>query len=534
MSLKRIVNAQSKTITAAAGIVAISTLMSRILGFVRIHLFASFFGAGQLRDIYVAAFRLPDLIFTLLVTGGVSAGFIPIFTRLWHKKNNQAWELTNSVLNALLISLGVLSLILLISAPIIMPLIVPGFNAEQTKIVINLTRLLLLQPILLGISSVFSGVLHSFKRFVIVAIAPLLYNLGIIAGILFFYNWFGVYGLVMGVLLGAFLHMIIQLPSIIHAGFSYKPVLNFHNYGLKKLLKLMPSRSLSLLVFQINIFVITIIASTLGEGKIAVFNYADILRSFPLAVFGLAFAVGAFPSFAEFIAKNKKKKFIHSLINTLRQILFFLIPTSILLIVLRAQIVRVILGRGVFDWTATILTINCLKWFAFGLVAHAGVYLFSRAFWALQDTTTPFLAGLAGAVVNICGCLYLAPKMGIAGLALAFTASYIFTALILFIALRFRVGALEEKVLFLASLKILLASLLAGFACYGLLQVLAPMVNMKTFIGISAQGLLAGLGGAIIYIIACHFLKVAELGPIKTLIKARARRICEIIKPSTV
>ena len=324
--LKNLLNSKSKTITAAAGILAICTLGSRLLGLVRLHLFAYFFGAGDIRDIYVASFKLPDLIFLLLVTGILSAGFIPVFTDYLNKNPKKAWALANNLLNILLLGLICISIVLFLIAPLIMPLIVPGFSADKTQTIINLTRILLLQPILLGLSSIFSGILHSHKRFLIVALGPLLYNIGIILGIVLFYNWFGIYGLIYGVILGAFMHMAIQIPAIIYSGFKYRPIFNFKDAKLKRVLKLAPSRMSALLVLQINVFVITIIASTLGQGKLSVFNYADLLQSFPLAIFGLSFAVAAFPTLSDFASKKNTQEFIKNLINTLRQILFFLIP----------------------------------------------------------------------------------------------------------------------------------------------------------------------------------------------------------------
>jgi len=526
--LRNIFNSQSKTITAAAVILAFSSLASRVLGLFRIHLFAYFFGASDIYDMYVAAFRIPDLLFVILATGALSAGFIPVFTDFLNKNKKQAWQLANNVLNILLLALISISVILFLLAPWIVPLTVPGFDTEKTNTTINLTRLLLLQPILLGLSSLFSGILHSLKRFLVVAVAPLLYNIGIIIGIIFFYSWFGIYGLIFGVVLGAFMHMIIQVPGIIYSGFRYQPIFNFKDKKLKRILRLMPSRALALLTAQINVFVITMIASTLGAGKLSVFNYADLLQSFPLAIFGLSFAAAAFPTMAEFLSKKQKDKFINSLINTLRQILFFLVPASALIIVLRAQIVRVILGRGAFDWTATSLTINCLQFFAIGMFAHGTIFLFNRAFYALENTKTPFIIGFAGVVVNITGCLILSSIMGISGLALAFAIANIFTALVLFIVLHFKLGYLNDWVLFKSIFQISLAALLAGLVAYAGLYLMAPQVNMRTFAGIALQGFIAGIAGIAVYILVCWFLQLKEMLVLRDMIKLKLKKIYEI------
>jgi len=525
--LKHILNSKSKTITAAAVILAVATLASRLLGLIKIHLFAYFFGAGDIYDVYVAAFRLPDFLFLLLITGTLSAGLIPVFTDYLNKNEKQIWCLASNILNIIMSSILFLSVVLILVAPWLVPLIVPGFSPEKTALIINLTRLLLLQPIFLALSSIFSGILQSFKRFLIVALAPLLYNIGIISGLLFFQQTWGIYGVIYGVILGAFLQMIIQLPPVISAGFRWQPLFNWHDPGLKRVIKLAPPRVLALLVSQINIFVITIIASTLGKGRLSAFDYADLLQSFPVDIFGLSFAMAAFPTLADFLSRNKTKQFVHSLINTLRQILFFLVPASVFIIILRAQIVRVILGQGAFDWTATRLTINCLQFFAIGIFAQAAILLFIRAFYALENTKTPFIVGLVGAGINIIGCMILSQKLGVAGLALAFSLANIATALLLYIVLHFKtkISYLDDLILLKAVLKIVLASLFAGLAVYGMLNLMALFVNMRTYLGITTQGLIAAIIGLIVYALACVLMRIKEMLVLCNLIKIKLKKL---------
>jgi len=526
--LKHILNSKSKTITAAAVIFAVATLASRLLGLIKIHLFAYFFGAGDIYDVYVAAFRLPDFLFLLLITGTLSAGLIPVFTDYLNKNEKQIWCLASNILNIIMLSILFLSAFFILIAPWLIPLIVPGFGPEKTALTINLTRLLLLQPIFLALSSIFSGILQSFKRFLITAIAPLLYNIGIILGLVFFQSIWGIYGVVYGVILGAFLQMLVQLPPIIYSGFRWQPLFNWRYPGLKRIIKLAPPRVLSLLVSQINIFVITIIASTLGKGRLSAFDYADLLQSFPVDIFGLSLAMAAFPTLADFLSQNKTKQFIHSLIDTLRQILFFMAPASVFIIILRAQIVRVILGQGAFDWTATRLTINCLQFFAIGMFAQATILLFTRAFYALENTKTPFIIGLVGAGINVIGCMILSQKLGIAGLALAFSIANIITALIFFIVLHFKVGYLDDWILIKAVLKIILASLIAGFVVYGMLNLMALVVNTRTYIGIATQGLVAAVCGIAAYVLICLFLQIKKMLVLGNLIKIKLKKIHEI------
>jgi len=362
----------------------------------------------------------------------------------------------------------------------------------------------------------------------VTAIAPLLYNIGIILGLVLFQSVWGMYGVVYGVILGAFLQMLVQLPPMINSGFRWQPLFNWHDSGLKRIIKLAPPRVLALLVSQINIFAITNIASTLGKGRLSAYDYADLLQSFPVDIFGLSFAMAAFPTLADFLSQNKTKEFIHSLINTLRQILFFMAPASIFMIILRAQIVRVILGQGAFDWTATRLTINCLQFFAIGMFAQAAILLFTRAFYALENTKTPFIIGLVGAGVNVIGCIILSQKLNVAGLALAFSIANIATALVFFIVLHLKVGYLDDWIFIKAVLKIALASLIAGFVVYGMLGLMALFVNTRTYIGIGSQGLIAAAFGVIAYVLICLFLRIKEMLILCNLIKTKLKKIYEI------
>lgn len=523
---RRLFNNQSKTITSAAVILGLATLASRILGLIRERLFAHFFGAGDIIDMYVAAFRIPDLVFVLLVTGALSAGFIPVFTGyVTRRRENEAWQVANDVLNVMLVSVIGLCLILFFLAPILVPLIVPGFDKAKTEITVNLSRILFLSPILLGISSLFSGILNSFKRFFVVSLAPILYNIGIIIGILFFVRPWGVYGLVLGVILGTFLHLLIQVPSVIYSGFRYQWIFNLKQKGFRRILKMMPPRTMALFIAQINLLIITIIASTLPKGSLAVFNYANNLASFPIAIFGLSFAVAAFPTLAGYISQGKKKKFIHSFAFTLRQILFFIIPASVLMLVLRAQIVRVILGTGMFDWQATKLTLRCLGFFSFSLFAQAAVLLLDRAFYALQNTKIPLLAGLISAIVNIAASLILSRFMGIAGLALAFSIASFVNALLLYLALQIKIGNLGDFQIFVSILKIGLSSVIAGLITYGTLYLIEPFVNTRTGIGILTQGLIAGLIGIAVYFVLVSLIKCREMAAFGNLLKTQLVRM---------
>lgn len=519
-----LLNGQAKTITSAAIILGAAGLVSRLLGAFRDRVLAGSFGAGDELDIYWAAFRIPDIVYNLLVIGALSAGFIPIFTSYFSKSENsketnicdikdprnEGWHLANGILNILILGLIAICAILAIFAPVVMKIVTPGFSGEKLRLTISLTRFMLLSPIFLGVSAVLGGILQSTRRFFFFAIAPIMYNLGIIFGALVLVKIWGIYGLAAGVALGSFLHMVIQIPSAVSCGFRYRFVLGFKHEGILRITKLMVPRSLSLATSQITWLAMTVIASTLGSGSLSVLNFANNLHSFPLGIIGLSFAVAAFPTLSEWAAKKDWFKFKETLSLAVRQILFFIIPASALLIVLRAQIIRVILGTGKFDWGDTVATIEAFQYFCIGLFAQALIYLLIRAFFAIEDSKTPFFVGIFGSVIAVVMAFIFANSLKVAGISLALSIGSIFMALLLWFYLRRKIGPLGEKEIIFSTLKIILASFLAAVAAFITLRIMVFFVDTHTGLGIFVQGLAAGLVGLAIYVSIGLILRSSE------------------------
>ncbi|MBI3290651.1 murein biosynthesis integral membrane protein MurJ [Candidatus Falkowbacteria bacterium] len=516
--LKKLLNGKSKTITSAAIILGAASLFSRLLGILRDRILAGEFGAGAELDIYYAAFRIPDLIFNLLVLGALSAGFIPVFTGYLRSKA-KAWELVNVLFNVMLISLIIVVVLLIILAPWLVRVITPGFTAEQLELTAAMTRIMLLSPIFLAISGIFGSVLQSLKRFFVYSTAPIMYNIGIIIGALFFVRYFGIFGLAWGVVFGAFMHMIVQVLTVFGAGYRYRWSFDIKNKGLTTVFKMMVPRTLSLMVSQINFLVITIIGSTLAAGSIAIFNLANNIQSFPLGIFGISFAIASFPTLSELA--RKKKQFIDTLSLTIRQILFFIIPTSALLIILRAQIVRIILGSGRFDWEDTVLTLEALSFFAFSLFAQSLILVMARAFYAKKDSKTPFYIGLISAAANIILAVYLIDSLGVIGLALAFSLANILNFVLLSIILHYRLGSLDGQKITVSTLKIIAATFMLGIFAQAIKYPISQAFGTQTFIAVSLQAALATAGGIGIYLLTCWALKSEELGIITSSLKKK-------------
>jgi len=520
---KLLINGPSRTITSAAAVIALTGFVSRLLGVVRDRVLAGEFGAGNILDAYYAAFRIPDLVFNLLVMGALSAGFIPVFAGYLNKSNDkqEAWDLASGLLNILIILLIIICGALVLLAPFLVPLIAPGFNQEKIKMTVELTRIMFLSPIFLGLSSLFGGILQTFKRFLVFSLAPIFYNIGIIIGAVVFVRWWGIIGLAVGVVFGALMHMLIQIPTAVNLGFRYKTYLSLTHPGIRKIGRLMVPRTLGLAITQINLVIITIIASILPEGSLAIFNLANNLQSFPVGIFGISYALAAFPTLSEYFVQNKSEEFVQTFSKTVRQILFLIIPTSVLFITLRAQIVRVILGSGQFDWNATILTAAALGFFSLSMFAQALIPLLARSFYARHNTKTPFWAAFIGMIVNTGLALLLAKPLGIIGLALAFTIASIVNLLALYIWLRHKIGRLNEKVIIKSTSKVLVASLIMA----GLVQLtkylIALTLDIDTFIGIFSQGLVAGLVGIVVFIAVSYLLKSDEIKFFETVFKRR-------------
>jgi len=526
--IKKLFKNTESSITGAAILLGAASFLSRIMGIIRDRIFAHHFGAGDVLDAYYAAFRTPDLVYNLLIVGALSAGFIPIFLELKEKNKKEAWHVTNSVLNIIALGAFVVCAILFIFMPSLVHLIVPGFDGEKQTLTVLLSRIMFVSPIILGVSSLVSGVLQSYKSFLIYSLTPIMYNLGIIIGAVFFVPLMGATGLAYGVLLGALMHLLIQLPTFFKLGFRYRPVFDIGHKAVRKIWKMMIPRTLSLATAQINLVVITILASTLTEGSLTIFNFANNLQYFPVGIIGISFAVAAFPSLSELVAKGRKAEMITQLIKTTRQILYFIIPLSILFLILRAQIVRTVLGSGAFDWDATIQTADTLAFFTLSLFAQAMIPLLARGFYAIQDTWTPFLIGVSSTLINVLAAIFLKDIYVVRGLAFAFSISSVFQGALLWFSLRHKVGPMKEKTLLLFLGKITFAAMIMAVLTQYLKAPLSLIVDMTRLWGIFLQGLLAGIAGILVYILVTWLLGIEEVQIIKRSFKKKLLKLSDV------
>ena len=434
--------------------------------------------------------------------------------------------MAGGIMNLAIVFISVLSLIFALFAPWIMKMITPGFSPEKISQVVIFTRIMFLSPLFLGISGIFGGILTSFKRFLIYSLAPIFYNFGIIVGVLVFVRFMGPIGLAWGVVFGAFLHVIVQYPAARNLGYrhSWSFIGHFSNKEIRKIFRLMIPRTLGIAIGQINLLVITIFASTMAAGSLAIFNFAQNLESVPLGIFGISFSIAVFPTLSHFAAKKDDQNFIISFSQTFRQILFFVIPASVFILLLRAQLVRIILGSGKFDWEDTELTFSCLGILAASLFAQSVIPLLARSFYAMHDTKTPFYIAIVSEVVNIGTVLLLIGKYQILSLAIAFSLSSIAQMMLLLFWLRTRYDNLDDKKIIRAILKIVLATFAAGIGIQLLKYIVGRSVDMDTFIGVFVQFSVSASAGVLIFAAVCHAIKLEEFMNFKKSLSKRLFR----------
>lgn len=514
------------SIPSAALTLAITALASNVLGVLRERLIAGKFGATHLTDIFYASFRLPDLVFNLLVLGAVSSAFIPIFVDSLKEKDKEESNLiAANFMNFLAICTIILGIVIFVLARKLVPLLLPGFFLGNTPTDINTfnlavtaTRIMILSPVFFAISAVFGGILNSHKRFLAYSLAPIIYNLSIILSIIFLSDKTSspIYGLLYGVIIGAFLHAAIQLPAVLITGWRWRPVLNFRAHELPKIIKLMVPRVFSIGVGQINILVDTVIASFF-IGGITVLNFANDIQTLPTVVFGISIATAVFPLLAEQSGASQRKQFLTTFSESARKILYFMIPATIGIIVLRAQIVRLVFGVGNFTWDNTYWTTKALGFFAIGLIAQGLIPLLVRAFYSLKDTKTPLVISLIVMLVNLLLSVTLpfikVLELGIAGVSLAYSIAAIVNAILLFWFLHNKIGALDkDNRIFASTTRLLFASVVMGILAHYSLYLIEPYVATSTVVGLAIQTGFAILVGALTYFGLTHLFRCEEAG----------------------
>jgi putative peptidoglycan lipid II flippase len=525
----------------AAMILAFSSLLSGFLGLFRDRLLAGIFGAGQTLDIYYASFKIPDFLYILSLAIGSVTVLIPFFLEKMAVSLERGRDFFDNIFSVFLLIMLVLITVVFFLVPLFSDIVAPGFSPEAKNQFIVLTRILLLSPLILGLSNLVSSVIQSFNRFFVYALSPLLYNAGIILGIVFLLPRFGLRGLVAGVILGAVLHLCIQLPTLFRLNCLPRLKIKFDPREAWKVIKFSFPRTLGLSLHQLVLIFITAVASLFNAGSIAVFNLSFSLQSIPLAVIGVSYSVAAFPTLAKLFVNGQRDKFLEQTVLAMRQIVFWSIPASILMIVLRAQIVRVIYGYGKFDWRDTRLTAAAAGIFAVSIIAQSLVILFARAFYAAGKTTRPVVVNVISSVLTVGGVFLLlslirgsssgsllntilrtkdVPGSEMLILPIVYSLGMFINAFILVKIFENDFGSIWFRVK-RGFLQVVFASLLMGGTVYLALNIFDKIFNIRTFIGIFLQGAVSAILGITVWFFVLRVFKNKELDNIINVLRQK-------------
>ncbi len=514
---------QPRRLARAAAIVMLFFVVSRLLGLVRDIVISHQFGTSRELDAYFAAFNIPDFVFTVLAGGALGSAFIPTFSAILAQNDAaRAWRLASAVIQLTFWLLTVLCVVLAIFAsPIVTLTVARGFAPTEQHLTADLMRWMLVTPIIFGVSGIVMGILNSHQHFVLPALAPVMYNVAIIAGALWLAPTMGVYGLVVGVVTGAVLHLLVQMPWFLQKQFQVSGF-KFQTWDLKfeisqdvhHVVRLMLPRTFGIAAVQINFLVNTILASTLPAGRIAALAYAWRLMLLPVGVVGQSLATAVFPTFSAQTARDERDEFRSTLSMALRTTLYLTMPAAVGLFVLGAPLVALLFQRGEFDAQSTSETAFALQFFALALFAHSSLEIVTRAFYALHDTLTPVAIGIGAMILNIVLSVMLLAPLAHGGLALANSMATILELVILLAILRRRLGDIDARRIALSTVRISVASIVMGV-------VIAWLAHALASFGAIVVAIVGAMIGAVIYFVVTLLLRSEEITFVLQRIKRR-------------
>ncbi len=506
---------QQTSINSAAAIIAMANAFSVIFGFVRTRVVLSYF-SEEVVTAWTLASQIPDLLFQLLIFGALSAAFIPIFLSL--KKTHDdatAFKMSGIVLNVLLVIFTLASILIFIFAePLTMARIGDKLSAEQIVIVIKLTRVMLLAQIFFTVSNIMTGVLQSYKRFIIPSLAPVIYNLGIIIGVILFSGQFGIYSAGLGVIIGAFMHMVVQIPLVFKLGF--KPTLSFNikHPGVMKLFLLSPARFLTIGISQFQTLALAYFATSIGQLSFLYISYATYLSVFPIRMFGVPLSQAALPFLSQYSKQEELAKFRDLILQSLHQISFLAMPTSVLLLILRVPIVRLAFGTDNFSWTSTVTTGKILAILALSITAQAMVQLLIRGFHALKNTQTPLIISLVFTTFYLLASFYVVKytSYGVIGLATVNALSFVIELLLFIIMLNRVIPEFISKKMLIPQLKMVSASFFMAIFLYLPFRIFDELIfNTTKTVELIGLTITTGTIGMLVYIYFAALFEIKEL-----------------------
>ncbi|AVX30411.1 putative peptidoglycan lipid II flippase [Carboxydocella thermautotrophica] len=518
-------SSKSGGVARAAGILMVTMILSRILGLVRDQVLTARFGSSHLTDAYLAAFTIPDLLYNLLVGGALSAAFIPVFSSyLARGEEKEAFTVASTAINLVMLLLSLGTVLAMIFTPALMPLVAYKFPAETREITIYLTRIMLPSVLFTALNGLMMGILNSYKHFTAPAVGALWYNVAIILAGWFLAPWLGIAAFPVGVLLGVMANFLWQLPRVKKIGFRYRPVLELRHPGLQKMLWLMLPALLGLAANQINLIINQNLASGLDAGSITALRVANRLMAVPLGVFAFAIGAAVFPTLTSLAAVGKMSEFKNTLLDGLRSVFFITLPAAAGLMALAEPIVRLLFQQGKFSAADTRLTALALFWYCLGLFAQGAVLVVTRAFYALQDTTTPVSVAVVTILINYLLNVAMVERFAAPGLAFGYSVTGIINFLALLYLLRRKTGPLGLSQLVRSWGKGSTAALVMGIAVYFLDQGLVQVVPVSQKGGQLLEVLLTVTSGAALYWLLARLFKMQEAEQVRQLVVRRLNR----------
>ncbi|MDQ3704987.1 MAG: murein biosynthesis integral membrane protein MurJ [Chloroflexota bacterium] len=503
-------------------------VLSRVLGLLREIVIADQFGVSGQKSAYDAAFGIPDTLFLLIIGGAVGSAFIPVFTRLVSgDEEARAWQLTSTLINASVVLLSLGGILMSFAAPALVAyLVAPGGEVDQ-RLVVDLTRVLLLSPLLMGLGGWAQGILNARQHFTLPALAPVAYNLSIIFGAVALTPYFGIYGVAWGVVLGAALHFGVQVPGLARVGMRYSLRLNLRDSGVGEVAKLLGPRIVGQAAFQANVIGARAIATSIAAGSVAAFNYAYLLMILPHGVFAMSLATVTFPTMAALFAEGNLEGVRTTLSRAVRVLLFLTLPSAAGMYALRTELVSALFQSGTFDAQSTEMVAGALGYFALGLVAYAVVEVVTRAFYALHDTATPVTIAIVTVALNLGLSALLVLGMGwdhtALALSLAVSTTVEMVLLWVFLSRKLPGWRLSNDGLLASTARSGLAALVMALALTLLMPLLWQVLGSPTESKLSAIILtIAGISiGAAIYTGTALLLRSQELGEAVRLVLKR-------------
>lgn len=511
---KDLLEKESSSILSAATIIMGATLASALLGLVRTRLLIQFFYADPaVVDVFWAAFRLPDMIFQIIIVGALSSAFIPVFSRYLGNKD-EANLIASSMINVVMLIMMTLSAGIIIFAYPLSHLIAGGFSDYQLTLMANLTRIMASAQLFFGFSSFLTGVIQSHKRFLVPALSPILYNLGIIIGILVFGKTLGIYGAAIGVVIGAFLHLLAQLPLAGKLGFRYRLTWAGKHGAVKEMSRLMLPRVLTLSLVQIEATAIITFSTWLSAGTVTIISIAQQLANLPVRLIGIPIGQASLPFFTKITSKNDLFSLAAMVNNTILEMLYLALPASVIVLVLRIPLVRLAYGADSFPWSETVLTGKLVAILAVSIAARSLTHVLVRVFYSLHNTTTPFFANLFSTIINISVSYYFlfVLKSGILGMALAITLASLLETIIL-TSLLYSLANFATSHLLVPISKMLGITLVTSLALWIPLRVLDTLIFDTTrTLPLILLTVTVGLIGLVVYLSLSYLFNIKELG----------------------